>query len=38
MKKKYYNIKSLKQIIKLKDPTDRILEKWKRPNGLKLLK
>ena len=27
-------IKSLKQIIKLKDPTNEVLEKWKRPNGL----
>ena len=27
-------IKSINQIIKLKDPTNKILEKWKRPNGL----
>ena len=27
-------IKSINQIIKIKDPTNRILEKWKRPNGL----
>ena len=26
--------KSLSQIIKIKDPTDQILDKWKRPNGL----
>ena len=25
---------SIKKIIKLKDPVDNILEKWKRPNGL----
>ena len=29
---------SIKKIIKLKDPTDNIIEKWKRPNGLKFLK
>ena len=29
-------IKSLKQIIKLKDPTNEVLEKWKRPNGLNI--
>ena len=28
------SIKSINQIIKLKDPTNKILEKWKRPNGL----
>ena len=27
-------IQSIKKIIKLKDPTNIILEKWKRPNGL----
>ena len=27
-------IKSVNQIIKIKDPTNKILEKWKRPNGL----
>ena len=27
-------IKSINKIIKIKDPTNRILEKWKRPNGL----
>ncbi len=31
-------IDSLKNIIKLKDPTNVILEKWKRPNGLKITK
>ena len=31
-------IKSLKQIIKLKDPTNEVLEKWKRPNGLTIYK
>ena len=29
---------SIKKIIKLKDPTNIILEKWKRPNGLKISK
>ena len=29
---------SIKKIIKLKDPTNNIIEKWKRPNGLKFLK
>ena len=29
-------INSIKKIVKLKDPTNRILEKWKRPNGLKI--
>ena len=38
-KKKIFSIiNSIKKIIKLKDPTDRILEKWKRPNGLKFAK
>ena len=27
-------IKSINQIIRIKDPTNKILEKWKRPNGL----
>ncbi len=27
-------IKSINQIIKLKDPTNKILDQWKRPNGL----
>ena len=29
---------SIKKIIKLKDPIDNTLEKWKRPNGLKISK
>ena len=29
---------SIKEIIKLKDPTYKILEKWKRPNGLNISK
>ena len=37
--KKLDNIKSsIKKIIKLKDPIDKILEKWSRPNGLKINK
>ena len=31
-------VKSIKEIIKLKDPTNNILEKWKRPNGLEFSK
>ena len=31
-------IKSINQIIRIKDPTNQILEKWKRPNGLILKK
>ena len=31
-------INSIKKIIKLKDPTNIILEKWKRPNGLNISK
>ncbi len=31
-------IKSIQSIIKLKDPTNIILEKWKRPNGLYISK
>ena len=37
--KKIIQIKnSIKNIIKLKDPVDNILEKWKRPNGLTISK
>ena len=37
--KKISNIvNSIKKIIKLKDPTNIILEKWKRPNGLNISK
>ena len=31
-------INSIKSIIKLKDPTNNVLEKWKRPNGLNISK
>ena len=31
-------IQSIKKIINLKDPTNIILEKWKRPNGLRISK
>ena len=31
-------INSIKKIIKLKDPTNITLEKWKRPNGLNISK
>ena len=31
-------ISSIKKIIKLKDPTNIVLEKWKRPNGLNISK
>ena len=31
-------INSVKKIIKLKDPTNIVLEKWKRPNGLNISK
>ncbi len=31
-------ISSIKSVIKLKDPTNRILERWKRPNGLNISK
>ncbi len=31
-------INSINSISKLKDPTDRILDQWKRPNGLKIKK
>ena len=37
--KKLNSIKqSIKDIIKLKDPVDRVLEKWKRPNNLLIKK
>ena len=29
-------INSIKKIIRLKDPTNVVLEKWKRPNGLNI--
>ena len=31
-------INSIKKIIKLKDPTNTVLKKWKRPNGLNISK
>jgi len=31
-------ISSIKSVIKLKDPTNRVIEKWKRPNGLNITK
>ena len=31
-------IKSINQIIKIKDPTNKVLDKWKRPNGLVIKK
>ncbi len=31
-------IKSINQIIKIKDPTNKILDSWKRPNGLVIKK
>tara|TARA_Y100000590_G_scaffold112018_1_gene127708 strand:- start:514 stop:1764 length:1251 start_codon:yes stop_codon:yes gene_type:complete len=31
-------IKSINQIIKIKDPTNKILDQWKRPNGLVIKK
>ena len=31
-------INSIKELIKLKDPTNNIIEKWKRPNGLEFSK
>ncbi len=37
-KKISYIINSIKKIIKLKDPTNIVLEKWKRPNGLSISK
>ena len=37
--KKIFNIiKSIKSIINLKDTTNIVLEKWNRPNGLKISK
>ena len=36
---KIFNItSSINKIIKIKDPTNVILEKWKRPNGLNISK
>tara|TARA_S200000501_G_scaffold296326_1_gene282431 strand:+ start:345 stop:1595 length:1251 start_codon:yes stop_codon:yes gene_type:complete len=37
-KKIFDIVNSIKKIIKLKDPTNIILEKWKQPNGLNFLK
>ena len=37
-KKVFEIIKSIKEIIKIKDPTNIILEKLKRPNGLNISK
>ena len=37
-KKIFDIVSSIKEIIKLKDPTNIILEKWKQPNGLKISK
>ncbi len=37
-KKIFDIINSIKKIIKLKDPTNIVLEKWKRPNGLNISK
>ena len=31
-------VKSINQIIKIKDPTNKVLDKWKRPNGLVIKK
>ena len=31
-------VNSIKKIVKLKDPTNIVLEKWKRPNGLNISK
>ena len=31
-------VKSVNQIIKIKDPTNKVLDKWKRPNGLVIKK
>ena len=31
-------VSTIKDIIKLKDPTNIVLEKWKQPNGLKISK
>ncbi len=35
-KKIFDIINSINQIIKLKDPTNKVLEKWSRPNGLNI--
>ena len=35
-KKLIYIINSIRKIAKLKDPVDKSLEKWSRPNGLKI--
>ena len=37
-KKIFDIVNSIKRIIKLKDPTNIVLEKWKRPNGLNISK
>jgi glutamate-5-semialdehyde dehydrogenase len=29
-----YIIRSIQEVIKLKDPTQKIISKWKRPNGM----
>ena len=33
-----YIIKSIQEVIKLKDPTQKIISKWKRPNGMAINK
>jgi glutamate-5-semialdehyde dehydrogenase len=38
IKKYQISVNSIKKIIKLKDPTNIVLEKWKRPNGLNISK
>ena len=37
-KKIFEIVSTIKDIIKLKDPTNIVLEKWKQPNGLKISK
>ena len=37
-KKIFEIVSAIKDIIKLKDPTNIVLEKWKQPNGLKISK
>ena len=37
-KKIFEIVNAIKDIIKLKDPTNIVLEKWKQPNGLKISK
>tara|TARA_Y100001970_G_scaffold222371_1_gene273466 strand:+ start:1734 stop:2984 length:1251 start_codon:yes stop_codon:yes gene_type:complete len=37
-KKIFDIVNSIKRIIKLKDPTNIVIEKWKRPNGLNISK